>query len=398
MTEHAVAYGTAAGSYVPGLLALRIGPLLCEAVGRLARSRDVLLIDATGRDHPRRAGPALHLGAVLGRPTVGVTSRALVADGAWPEDARGAIAPLLLDAETVGFWLRSRAGARPIAVHCGWRTDLDTALPSSWHAQARCESLIRCGRHAESRTEPGRATDELARSDVNGRGCRALGHRRSRRRSRECRSPRKSAALQARDPHSRIRWSPRAQGRIQGLDRIAGSSSCRTADHSRLAPGIETSSMSPSAPSRFTPATRPVYREHRSLGDLVVGPGWASTWTLHQQWLRFAVARRVPLGTWSRHGLALRRPAFEDGSPIPREYSRDRVDVSPSLSWGSGEAVELVLLVDDPDAPVPGSFVHWVMFRLDPSRRGSTEWVTVASRPSVGAQPDQVLRALGPAQ
>jgi deoxyribonuclease V len=115
--EHAVVYGAAAAGYIPGLLGLRIGPLLCEAVGRRARSWDVLLVDATGRDHPRRAGLALHLGAVLEQPTVGVTNRALVADGAWPEDTTGAAAPLLLDGETVGFWLRSRAdrGARRLA-------------------------------------------------------------------------------------------------------------------------------------------------------------------------------------------------------------------------------------------------------------------------------------------
>jgi deoxyribonuclease V len=128
MTEHAVVNGPAAGSYIPGLLGLRIGPLLCEAVSCLARPWDVLLIDATGRDHPRRAGLALHLGAVLRQPTVGVTNRALVASGAWPEDTTDAVAPLLLDGETVGFWLRSCAGTRPIAVHAGWRTDPDTAL------------------------------------------------------------------------------------------------------------------------------------------------------------------------------------------------------------------------------------------------------------------------------
>jgi deoxyribonuclease V len=126
--ERAVVHGAAAGSYVPGFLRLRIGSLLCEALGRLLRSWDVLLVDATGRDHPRRAGLALQLGAVLGEPSVGVTNLALVADGAWPKDSAGAIAPLLLDGETVGFWLRSRAGARPIAVHAGWRTDPDTAL------------------------------------------------------------------------------------------------------------------------------------------------------------------------------------------------------------------------------------------------------------------------------
>ena len=43
---------------------------------------EVLLVNATGRDHPRRAGLAFHLGAVLGLPTVGVTTRPLVAQGA----------------------------------------------------------------------------------------------------------------------------------------------------------------------------------------------------------------------------------------------------------------------------------------------------------------------------
>jgi deoxyribonuclease V len=128
VTAHATVHGQAAGGYIPGLLALRIGPLLGEVVGRLARAADVLLVDATGRDHPRRAGLALHLGAVLDLPTVGVSHRPLVASGAWPEDTSDAIAPLLLEGETVGFWLRSRAGARPIAVHAGWRTDPDTAL------------------------------------------------------------------------------------------------------------------------------------------------------------------------------------------------------------------------------------------------------------------------------
>lgn len=128
VSERTVVRGHAAAGYAPGLLALRIGPLLGEVVGRLARAADVLLVDATGRDHPRRAGLALHLGAMLDKPSVGVTHRPLVASGAWPEDRAAASAPLLLDGETVGYWLRSRTGTRPIAVHAGWRTDPDSAL------------------------------------------------------------------------------------------------------------------------------------------------------------------------------------------------------------------------------------------------------------------------------
>jgi deoxyribonuclease V len=124
----AVVRGAAGAPYRPGRLALREGPLLDAAVRALAERPDVLLVDATGRDHPRRAGLALHLGAVLDLPTVGVTHRPLRAQGAWPEAPRGAQAPLTLEGETVGAWLRVADGRRPLTVHAGWRTDLATAV------------------------------------------------------------------------------------------------------------------------------------------------------------------------------------------------------------------------------------------------------------------------------
>lgn len=123
----AVEFGEAGAPYSAGLLALREGPLLEAAVRALAVVPDVVLVEATGRDHPRGAGLALHLGAVVGPPTVGVTHRPLLADGRWPEDRRGAASPLLLDGERVGAWVRTRAGARPVAVHAGWRTDIALA-------------------------------------------------------------------------------------------------------------------------------------------------------------------------------------------------------------------------------------------------------------------------------
>lgn len=122
-----VVAGTAGGPYEPGLLALREGPLLAAAMRGLPERPDVLLVNATGRDHPRRAGLALHLGAVLDLPTVGVTHRPLLAAGGWPEDRYGAGSPLLLDGEVVGCWQRTRAGTRPLAVHAAWRTDPATA-------------------------------------------------------------------------------------------------------------------------------------------------------------------------------------------------------------------------------------------------------------------------------
>jgi deoxyribonuclease V len=124
----AVATGPVTAAYESGLLALRELDLLAAAVRGLPSSPDALLVNATGRDHPRRAGLALHLGAVLALPTAGVTHRPLVAAGEWPRDERGATSPLLLEGDLVGYWVRTRRGTRPLAVHAAWRTDADAAV------------------------------------------------------------------------------------------------------------------------------------------------------------------------------------------------------------------------------------------------------------------------------
>jgi deoxyribonuclease V len=118
----------AGAPYRAGLLALREGPALEAAVRALDHAPHALLVDGTGRDHPRRAGLALHLGSVLDLPTVGVTHRPLLADGPWPDDELGARSPLALDGTVVGFWVRTRPGTRPLAVHAAWRTDPETAV------------------------------------------------------------------------------------------------------------------------------------------------------------------------------------------------------------------------------------------------------------------------------
>jgi deoxyribonuclease V len=145
--------GPAGGPYLPALLALREGPLLEQAVRALPVTPEVLVVNATGRDHPRRAGLALQLGVVLGLPTVGVTTRPLVAEGPWPADQRAATAPLLLDGEVVGCWVRTRAGARPVAVHAAWQTD----------AQAAVQVVLAATRRART-PEPLRRARTLART------------------------------------------------------------------------------------------------------------------------------------------------------------------------------------------------------------------------------------------
>jgi deoxyribonuclease V len=156
--ETAVVTGRAGAPYEPGLLALREGALLEAAVRALPEPPDVLLVDATGRDHPRRAGLAFHLGAVLDLPTVGVTHRPLVAQGEWPEDTRGARSPLLLDGEPVGYWLRTRQGTRPLAVHAGWRTSAATAAELVLStSRARTPEPLRQARRRAREARPARS-------------------------------------------------------------------------------------------------------------------------------------------------------------------------------------------------------------------------------------------------
>lgn len=151
--------------YEAGFLALREGRLLERAVRALPHAPDVLLVNATGRDHPRGAGLALQLGAVLELPTVGVTDRPLVA----VPDAAGR---LLLEGRIVGHVVHTQRGTRPVMVHAAWRTDADVArtVVRAATGTARTPEPLRRARFLaraqrardEGRLPPGWQMDQLA--------------------------------------------------------------------------------------------------------------------------------------------------------------------------------------------------------------------------------------------
>lgn len=72
----------------------------------------------------------------------------------------------------------------------------------------------------------------------------------------------------------------------------------------------------------------------------------------------------------------LSSPAFAPRSAIPGRHACDGQDRSPPLSWeGVPEgAGSLALIADDPDAPA-GTWVHWVLYAIDPGRDGLPEGV-----------------------
>jgi Raf kinase inhibitor-like YbhB/YbcL family protein len=59
--------------------------------------------------------------------------------------------------------------------------------------------------------------------------------------------------------------------------------------------------------------------------------------------------------------------AFQEGGDIPSKFSRDGQDINPALrvEGTPSNAKSLLLIMDDPDAPV-GLFTHWLVWNIDP--------------------------------
>jgi len=79
------------------------------------------------------------------------------------------------------------------------------------------------------------------------------------------------------------------------------------------------------------------------------------------------------------HGLAFRKldvlerrtldvtsSAFTDGGSLPRRFTADDAGVSPFLAWRNVPTGtrSFVLIVEDPDAPTPQPFVHWLVYGI----------------------------------
>jgi Raf kinase inhibitor-like YbhB/YbcL family protein len=66
--------------------------------------------------------------------------------------------------------------------------------------------------------------------------------------------------------------------------------------------------------------------------------------------------------------FAISSPAFTQGGNIPSKYTCDAgsQNPSPALAWKEPPAgtKSFVLIMHDPDAPMPGGFTHWVLFDI----------------------------------
>jgi len=83
---------------------------------------------------------------------------------------------------------------------------------------------------------------------------------------------------------------------------------------------------------------------------------------------KLAIARLGGEETLGKGGFALTSAAFEDGEPLDPTFTADEEDAcAPPLAWTAPPAGtrELVLLVEDPEAPSPQPLVHLIGWGFD---------------------------------
>ena len=92
--------------------------------------------------------------------------------------------------------------------------------------------------------------------------------------------------------------------------------------------------------------------------------------------------------------MEIRSSAFENNKFIPSLYTCDGKNISPYLTISNvpEDARSMVLIVDDPDAPM-GTWVHWTVWDISPDVReisegscppGAIEGVTDFGKPGYG--------------
>jgi Raf kinase inhibitor-like YbhB/YbcL family protein len=57
---------------------------------------------------------------------------------------------------------------------------------------------------------------------------------------------------------------------------------------------------------------------------------------------------------------------------IPKDHTADGKNVSPALTWSGAPAAtkQFAMVMDDPDVPMPGGFVHWVVYKIPAAAKG----------------------------
>ena len=86
---------------------------------------------------------------------------------------------------------------------------------------------------------------------------------------------------------------------------------------------------------------------------------------------KLMVAQLASEDAIGKNGFSLKSAAFSNGEELDPSFTADEEDaVAPPLEWSAPPpgTQELVLVVEDPDAPSPQPFCHWLVWGLAPQK------------------------------
>lgn len=88
--------------------------------------------------------------------------------------------------------------------------------------------------------------------------------------------------------------------------------------------------------------------------------------------LTFSLASGLALAAEMEDTITVSSTAFEHHGTVPLQFSAYGENISPQVSWsGLPEGtVQLALVMDDPVAPTPQPFVHWVAYNIPADASG----------------------------
>lgn len=121
------------------------------------------------------------------------------------------------------------------------------------------------------------------------------------------------------------------------------------------------------------------------------GPAFTNTAGAEPKMLGGSVAKRTGTSKEKRRALEVlapperldvSSPAFADGSTIPEAYAAEQENISPPLTWQQPPegTRSIAVVVEDPDAPGPQPYVHWLAYNLPPETTRLREGVPGSPR------------------
>lgn len=156
VVEQATAVQPVKFPYIPGLLSFREGPVVLDAIKKLASPPDALIFDGQGIAHPRRFGLACHMGLWVDIPSIGCAKKCLSGSYTEPDSAKGSYSYLRDGKDIIGAVVRTRTEVKPLFVSVGHGLSLADCI----------RIVLKCCRRYRL-PEPIRKAHSLARAPVD---------------------------------------------------------------------------------------------------------------------------------------------------------------------------------------------------------------------------------------